>query len=59
MQQCCRNVTNLYQNSCLRKDLNIKPDTLNLIEGKLGNSPECIGTGDNFGTDSTGTKINN
>ena len=30
------------------KGLNIKPDTLNLIEKKVENSIECIGTGDNF-----------
>jgi hypothetical protein len=30
------------------KDLNIKPDTLTLIEEKVGNSLKCIGTGDNF-----------
>ena len=30
------------------KDLNIKPDTLNLIEGKMGKSLELIGTGGNF-----------
>jgi hypothetical protein len=30
------------------KDLNIKPDTLNFIEKKLGNTLECIGTGDKF-----------
>ena len=30
------------------KDLNITPDTVNLIEEKVGNSPENIGTGDNF-----------
>jgi len=30
------------------KDLNIKPDTLNLIEQKIGNIIELIGTGDNF-----------
>ena len=30
------------------KDLNIKQDTLNLMEKKVGNSLECIGTGDNF-----------
>jgi hypothetical protein len=29
------------------KDLNIKPDTLNLIEEKVGKSLECIGTGGN------------
>lgn len=30
------------------QDLNIKPDTLNLAEQKVGSSPEHIGTGDNF-----------
>ena len=30
------------------KDLNIKPATLNLIEEKVGNIPECIGTGNHF-----------
>jgi hypothetical protein len=30
------------------KDLKIKPDTLNLIEEKLGKSLELIGTGGNF-----------
>jgi hypothetical protein len=30
------------------KDLNIKPDSLNLMEEKVGNSHECIGTGDKF-----------
>ena len=30
------------------KDLNIKPDTLNLIEEKVGNILECIVTGDHF-----------
>jgi hypothetical protein len=30
------------------KDLNIKPDTLNLIEKKVGKSLELIGTGENF-----------
>ena len=30
------------------KDLNIKPDTLNLIEEKVGKSLELIGTGRNF-----------
>jgi len=32
----------------LIKDLNIKLGTLNIIEKKVGNSLECIGTGDNF-----------
>jgi hypothetical protein len=30
------------------KDLNMKPDTLNLIEGKGGTSLELIGTGKDF-----------
>ena len=30
------------------KDLNINLDTINLIEEKVGNTLECIGTGDNF-----------
>jgi hypothetical protein len=30
------------------KDLNIRPDTLNLIEEKFGKSLEFIGTGGNF-----------
>jgi hypothetical protein len=30
------------------KDLHIKPDTLNLIEEKVGNSLEHMGTRDNF-----------
>jgi hypothetical protein len=30
------------------KDLNIKPDTLNLIEEKVGMSPELMGVGINF-----------
>jgi hypothetical protein len=30
------------------KEPNIKPDTLNLIEEKVGNSLEHIGTGDRF-----------
>ena len=30
------------------KDLNIKPDTLNLIEEKVGNNLERLGSGDNF-----------
>jgi hypothetical protein len=35
-------------NSKLIKDLNIKPDTLNLIEEKVGKSPELIGTRGNI-----------
>ena len=30
------------------KDLNIKPDIVNLIEEKVGKSLELIGTGGNF-----------
>jgi hypothetical protein len=30
------------------KNLNVKPDTLNLIEQKMGNSLELLCTGDNF-----------
>jgi hypothetical protein len=30
------------------KDLNIKPETFNLIEGKVGKSLELIGTGEVF-----------
>ena len=30
------------------KDLNIKLDTLNLIEEKVGRALECIDTGDKF-----------
>ena len=35
-------------NSKWIKDLNIKPDILNLIEEKVGNTLEHIVTGDNF-----------
>jgi hypothetical protein len=34
--------------SKLIKDLNIKPDTLNLIEKKVGKSLKLIGTGEIF-----------
>jgi hypothetical protein len=40
------------------KDPNIKPDTLNVIEEKVGNTLEHIGTGDNF-LNGSGSKINN
>jgi hypothetical protein len=30
------------------KDLNIHPDTLNMAEENIGNSPEHIGTGESF-----------
>lgn len=44
----------LYLSSCaklksqLMKGLNIKPNILNFIEEKVGNSLECISTGENF-----------
>ena len=38
----------LYTLSKLIKDLNIKPDTLNLIEEKVGKSLKLIGTRGNF-----------
>jgi hypothetical protein len=44
----------LYLSTCTKlkskwiKDLNIKPDSLNLIEKKVGKSLELIGTGGNF-----------
>lgn len=34
--------------SKLDKGLNINPDTLNLIEGKVGNNLELINLGNNF-----------
>jgi hypothetical protein len=43
-----------YLSSCIKlkskwiKDLKIKPDTLNLIEDKVGKSLELIGTEGNF-----------
>jgi hypothetical protein len=30
------------------RDLNVKPDTLNLIEQKVGNNLDLIGMGNNF-----------
>jgi hypothetical protein len=44
------------------KDLYIKPDTLNLIEEKVGKNPEHIGTGEIFiriPMAQTLTKVNN
>jgi hypothetical protein len=49
----CRIQIDPYLSPCTKlqskwiKDLNIKPDTLNLIEKKIWNSLELIGTGDN------------
>ena len=43
-----------YLSPCIKaknkwiKDLNIKPDILNLIEEKVGNRLKFIGTGENF-----------
>jgi hypothetical protein len=39
----CTNVKSMWI-----KDLNIKPDTQNLIEKKVGKRRELIGTGGNF-----------
>jgi hypothetical protein len=44
----------LYLSPCTKlkskwiKDLNLKLDKVNLIEKKVGNTLECIGTGDKF-----------
>jgi hypothetical protein len=55
MCACGRMKTDPYLLPCTKlkfkwiKVLNIiKPDMLNLIEGKVGNSLECTGTADNF-----------
>jgi hypothetical protein len=42
------------------KYLNVKPDTLNVIEKKLGNSLECTGTGEfhEQNTNGSHSKIN-
>ena len=51
---CRRRKVNPYYSPCIKlkskwiKDLSIKPDTLNLIEVKVGKSLELIGTGRNF-----------
>jgi hypothetical protein len=53
MSACRRRQIEPYLSPCTRlkfkciKDLNVKPDTLNLIEQK-GKSLECTGKGDNF-----------
>ena len=44
----CVFITLQITQSKLIENLNIKPDTLNLIEEKVGNSVEQIGTGHNF-----------
>lgn len=54
MLACRRMQIDPYLTPCTKlkskwmKDLNINPDTLDLIEKKVGNNPKCIGTGDNF-----------
>jgi len=61
----CRGLQiDIYLSPCTKlkskwiKNLNIKPDTLNLIEEKMGIRLEVIGTGDNF-INRTDNKINN
>ncbi|KAL6030515.1 hypothetical protein STEG23_025276 [Scotinomys teguina] len=50
----CRRQIHPYMSPCTKlnskwiKDLNINPDTLNLIEEKVGNTLERTGTGDHF-----------
>jgi hypothetical protein len=54
MSTCRRMNIDPYLSPCLKleskciKDFNIKLDTLNLIEDKVGNTLECIGIGDYF-----------
>ncbi|KAL6081733.1 hypothetical protein STEG23_016815 [Scotinomys teguina] len=54
MSTCRRLQIDPYLSPCTKlkskwiKDLNINPDTLNLIEEKVGNTLEHIGTGDHF-----------
>ena len=54
ISSCRRRQIEPYLSHCTKlkskwiKDFNIKPDTLNLIEKKIGSSLEIIGTGDNF-----------
>ena len=38
----------LYKTQGFIKNLIIKSDTLNMIDEKVGNRLECIGTGENF-----------
>ena len=68
-QSACRRIQiDPYLSSCIKlkskwiKDLNIKPNTTNLIEENVGNSLEHIGTVDNIleqNTNGSGSKINN
>ena len=65
----CRMNIDPYLSPCTKlkskwiKGLNIKPDTLNFIEDKVGNTStvQCIGTGNKFLTERnvSGSKINN
>ena len=54
LSTCTRMQIDLFLSPCTKlkfkwiKDLNIKPDTLNLIEEKVGKSLELIGTRGNF-----------
>ena len=54
MSACRRTQRDPYLSSCTKlkskliKDLNIKPNTQNLIEEKVGNSHERVGTGNSF-----------
>jgi hypothetical protein len=54
MSACRRMQIGPYLSPCTKlksnwiKDLNIKPDTLNLIEQKVDNSLKLISIGDNF-----------
>jgi hypothetical protein len=54
MSACRRLQIDTYLSTCTKlksrwiKDLNLKSDTLNLIEEKAGNSLEFMGTGDKF-----------
>jgi hypothetical protein len=54
MSVCKRTQIDSYLSSCIKlkskwiTDLNIEPDTVNLIEEKVGNSLERTGTEDNF-----------
>ena len=67
MSACRRMQIEPYSSPCTElkskwiKDLNAKPDTLNLIEEKVRNTLEHIGTGDNFLNRTPGltSKINN
>ena len=54
MSACRREQIGPYLPPCITlkakwiKNLNMKPDILNLIDDKVGNSLEHIGTGENF-----------